>query len=354
MNRLIARVGTVALVMSLAGGSLTACSRSDASSANAAKQLRLGYFANLTHATALVGVKEGFLKDALGDVELKPQTFNAGPAAVEALFAGSIDAAYIGPNPAINAFVKSKGEAIRIIAGATSGGASLVVQPDIKGVNDLLGKRVASPQLGNTQDVALRYWLKKQGVATSITGSSDVTLAPTENSTSLQLFKDKAIAGAWVPEPWASRLVLEGGGKVLVNEADTWPNGQFVTTQLVVRTKFADANPAAVEALLEGHVKTTNWIAANPADAKQAANGQLDALTTKKLAQDVLDRAWKQLTITEDPLPTTLKTSADHAFEVGTIKEQADLQGIYDLTALNKILVAAGKKPVSSAGLGKE
>jgi len=354
MNRLFRRISAAALVVTVAGGGLTACSSSEASSPNAAKELRLGYFTNLTHATALIGVKDGYFKEALGDVGLKTQTFNAGPAAVEALFSNSIDAAYIGPNPAINAYVKSKGEAVRIIAGATSGGASFVVQPQIKGVEDLKGKTVSSPQLGNTQDVALRYWLKEQGVDTSVTGSSDVTITPTENSNSLQLFRDKEIAGAWVPEPWASRLVLEGGGKVLVDESSQWPDGQFVTTHLLVRTKFLEENPAAVEALLQGHVKATEWINANSEQAKNDANAQLEELTTKKLSEKVLDRAWEQLTITENPVASTLQVSADHAFEAGTLREKADVKGIYDLSILNKILVAQNQKPVSAAGLGRE
>jgi NitT/TauT family transport system substrate-binding protein len=346
--RAVAAIGA----LTLAAGALTACG-SNSTGSGSSNTLRLGYFTNLTHATALVGVKEGFFQQSLGGTELKTQTFNAGPTAIEALLAGAIDATYIGPNPSINAFVKSKGDAIRIIAGATAGGASLVVQPTIGSAADLKGQTVASPQLGNTQDVALRYWLKQQGVQTSVTGSSEVNIAPTDNATTLQLFKDKKIAGAWVPEPWASRLVLEGGGKVLVNEASQWPGGRFVTTQLIVRTKFLQENPTAVDALLKGHVKTTEWIAANPAKARLDANAQLKALTTKELTPQVLARAWSQLTITVDPIASTLQACADHAYEVGTLKEQADLKGIYDLAPLNKILVAQGKKPVSAAGLGQ-
>jgi NitT/TauT family transport system substrate-binding protein len=199
--------------------------------------LRLGYFPNVTHAPAILGVENGTFAKALGkDVGLETKTFNAGPAAVEALLAGALDASYIGPNPAINAFAKSKGEAIRIIAGATSGGAALVVKPSITKAADLKGKKVASPQLGNTQDVALRAWLGEQGLKTNPQGGGDVSILPQENSQTLDTFKAGDIDGAWVPEPWVSRLVQEGSGKVLVDEKELWPGGRFVTTHLIVRT----------------------------------------------------------------------------------------------------------------------
>lgn len=346
------RIGAAVLSVSLLAAALMACgSSSDVE--DKASEIRLGYFPNLTHATALVGVEKGFFTDALGDVTLSTQTFNAGPAAVEALFGGGLDATYIGPNPAINAFVKSDGEAIRIISGATSKGAQFVVQPDISSADDLLGKTVSSPQLGNTQDVALRSWLKKEGIATDVNGGGDVSIVPQENATILQQFQDGAIAGAWVPEPWASRLVLQGGGKVLVDEIDEFPRGEFVTTQLIVRTDFLNANPDIVEALLRGHVTTNDWIAENNEAAEKLANDELGELSGKPLPNDVLNRAWGNITTTNDPIATSLKTDADNAADVGVTK-QADLTGIYDLSLLNKVLTDNGTKPVSAAGLGKE
>src|SRR6185503_16835037 len=200
--------------------------------------VRLGYFPNVTHAPALVGVEGGLFQKALGKNTLDIKTYNAGPEEVTALLAGALDIGYIGPNPSVNAYVQSNGEAVRVVGGSTSGGAYLVVKPDINKASDLKGKRVASPQLGNTQDVALRAWLKKQGLKTDTQGGGDVSIKPQDNSQTLDTFKQGVIAGAWVPEPWATRLVKEGGGKVLVDERSLWPGGQFVTTHLIVSTSF--------------------------------------------------------------------------------------------------------------------
>ena len=342
----------------LAVTGLTACSSSAAttptgSTSAQAPALRLGYFANITHALPLIGVQDGTYAKELGSTKLETQVFNAGPAAVEALFAGSIDAAYVGPNPAINAFTKSNGQAVRIVAGASSGGAQLVVQPSIADAAGLKGQTVASPQLGGTQDVALRYWLRQQGLSAPVTGTGDVTVAPQENSQTLDLFKQGKIAGAWVPEPWASRLVLDGGGKVLVDEKTLWPQGAFVTTQLIVSTDFLAKYPGTVAKLLAAEAVTLDAVKADPSKAKATANEALKALTGKTLEPAVLDRAFDDLTLTLDPIASTLQASADHGVEVGTTKK-ADLSGIYDLTLLNALLKQRGEKPVSAAGLGKE
>jgi NitT/TauT family transport system substrate-binding protein len=337
----------------LAASGLAACSSSQASTnaTSDAATLRLGYFANITHALPLIGVQDGTYAKALGSTKLETQIFNAGPAAVEALFAGSLDAAYLGPNPAINAFTTSDGEAVRIVAGASSGGAQLVVAPQYTTAASLKGTTLATPQLGGTQDVALRYWLKQNGLSAPTTGTGDVTIAPQENSQTLDLFKQGKIAGAWVPEPWASRLVAEGGGKVLVDEPTLWPQGAFVTTHLVVATAYLKAHPGTVTKLLEGEANTLDEVKADPAKAKETANAALKALTGKQLKPGVLDRAWTQLTLTLDPIASTLQTAADHGVEVGTSKK-ADLAGIYDLALLNAVLTARGQPTVSDAGLG--
>lgn len=338
---------------------LAACGTSSADdnaaggTAAEAPTLRLGYFANVTHALPLIGVQDGTYAKALGSTKLETQVFNAGPAAVEALFAGAIDATYIGPNPAINAFVKSNGEAVRIVAGASSGGAQLVVQPDIASAADLKGKTIASPQLGGTQDVALRYWLKQQGLSAPVQGAGDVTVAPQENAQTLDLFKAGKIAGAWVPEPWASRLVLEGGGKVLVDEKTLWPDGAFVTTHLIVSTEYLKKYPGTITKLLTAEADTLDAVTKDPAKAKETANAALLALTTKQLKPEVLDRAWENLTLTLDPVASTLQVSADHGVEVGTT-QKADLKGIYDLSLLNALLKSRGESAVSAAGLGTE
>lgn len=339
------------IVAALLGLVLAAAGCSTASSAKGGATLRLGYFANVTHATAVVGVERGTFAAKLGTTKLETQVFNAGPAAVEAIFAGAVDAAYLGPNPAINAYVRSKGRALRIVAGATSGGAALVVQPGITSPAQLRGTTLATPQLGNTQDVALRAYLERHGMRTDPQRGGDVTIAPTENATTLQLFKDRKIQGAWLPEPWASRLVIEAGASVLVNEKDLWPGGQFVTTHLVVATKFLVEHPDLVQRLLEAHVETTAWIAKNEAETKTVINVALERLTHKALPEPVLDRAFAELTITNDPVATSLATSAQHAVDADLLDE-ADLAGIYDLRLLNQVLTTTGGTPVTDNGLG--
>ena len=232
--------------------------------------LRLGFFPNVTHGPAVVGLEGGAFENALGDnVTLEPVPFSAGPAAIEALFADAIDASFIGPNPAINGYAQSNGEALRIVSGSTSGGAFFVVKPEITKPADLAGKKIATPQLGNTQDVAARAWLKDEGFTTDTAGGGDVSIIPQENSITLDAFKNGEIDGAWVPEPWATRLIQEGGGTILVDEADLWPDGQYVTTHLIVATKFLDEHPDVVKQLIEGELDAIDEIEQNPEASEQ-------------------------------------------------------------------------------------
>ncbi|APX02989.1 ABC transporter substrate-binding protein [Arthrobacter sp. QXT-31] len=321
-----------------------------------ADELKLGYFGNITHAPALVGVKQGLIAKSLGETRLSTQVFNAGPAAIEALNAGAIDATYIGPNPAINSFVKSKGESVSIIAGAASGGAQLVVKPEIKSAADLKGKTLASPQLGGTQDVALRAWLGEQGYETTPDGGGDVAINPTENAQTLKLFQDGKLDGAWLPEPWASRLVLQAGAKVLVDEKDLWDGsltgkpGEFPTTILIVNRKFAAEHPQTVEALLKGHVDAVKWLNDTPSAEKAAViNAALKQDAGKALAQNVIDRSLKNIVFTVDPLAGTYQKLLQDGVDAGTTK-QADLNGLFDLRALN----AASTEKSSAAGLGRD
>ena len=340
------RLAPVVLAMGLVAA---ACGGGGSSSAKSSGHvdLRLGYFPNLTHATALVGVANGiFTKDLGSNVTLQTKTFNAGPAAVEALFSNSLDITYVGPNPAINAFQKSNGQAVRLIAGATSGGAGLVVKPSINGPADLKGKKLASPQLGNTQDVALRNWLKKNGLNTTAEGGGDVQILPQDNAQTLDTFKSGQIDGAWVPEPWTSRLVIDGKGKLLVNEASVWPDGKFLTTTVIVRTQFLKDHPDVVKNFLKGHVEATNYINSHPAEAQQAANQAIAQLTGKALAAQVVQSAWKDLTFTWDPLASTLREEATDAQTVGLLNN-TNLKGLVDVAPLNSVLKADGKGSVS-------
>ena len=307
--------------------------------------LRLGYFPNLTHAPALAGLKKGFFATALGsDVTVETHSFNAGGDAVTAILSNSIDAAFVGPSPTTNAFVQSHGQAIRVVAGATSGGALLVVKPSITSVKELKGKKIADPQLGATQDVALRWFLKSNGFATDTAGGGAVSILPQDNSQTLTAFKQGQIDGAWVPEPWASRLVIEGNGKVLVDERDLWPHGKFVTTNLIARTDFLRGHPTQIRALLEGLYQSVAYLNSNPTDAQTLTNKAIAEITGKKLAAGVVSAAWPHLAFTLDPLPATLKISADHAHDVGLLA-RVHLKGLYDLTLLNQVL-AAHMEPV--------
>src|SRR5579871_343356 len=309
--------------------------------------IRVGAFPNITHAQAMVGKANGRFDKAMGpQVKVQWTSFNAGPSAIEALFAGAIDMTYVGPNPAINGYVRSNGEALRVIAGAASGGASLVVRNDagINGPEDFHGKRVASPQFGNTQDVALRNWLKKNGLKTNDKGG-DVQIVPMANPDQLTLFLKKDLDAAWAPEPWATRLIHEGNGRLLVDERSLWPNGQFVIGLLVVNTKFLQAHPDLVKNWIRANVDLTDWINAHPADAKKLLNAQIQRETGKSLPADVLDEAFSRLQITSDPLHSALSTAAQQAFDDGFLgRQMPDLSGLYDLSLLNQVLAEKNRK----------
>ncbi|MDR6506908.1 ABC transporter substrate-binding protein [Arthrobacter oryzae] len=356
------------LVALIAGGAVVASNLNSgtqsqpaaAVAAAPAAELKLGFFGNVTHAPALVGVKEGFIAKSLGGTKLSTQVFNAGPAAIEALNAGAIDATYIGPNPAINSFVKSQGESVSIIAGAAAGGAQLVVKPEIAAAADLKGKTLSTPQLGGTQDVALRAWLAGQGYKTNPDGSGDVAINPTENAQTLKLFQDGKLDGAWLPEPWASRLVLQAGAKVLVDEKDLWDGsltgkpGEFPTTILIVNKKFAAEHPDTVKALLKGHAESVKWLNSAAADEKSTViNAALKDASGAELKPDVIERSLKNIVFTVDPLAGAYKKLLQDGVDAGTTK-QADINGIFDLTALNSVTAETGGDKVSAAGLGKE
>ena len=312
--------------------------------------VNLGYFPNLTHAVALVGVGQGTFQNALGPNEkLATKTFNAGPAEIEALFAGDIDIGYVGPSPAVNGYVKSHGQALRIIAGAASGGALLIVRPqaNIQTPSDLANKKIADPQLGGTQDVSLRYYLQQHGLQAADKGGN-VQVIPTDNATIVTLFKQGKIDGAWVPEPWATRLVVEGKGKVFVDERTLWPDGKFITTDVVVRTAFLNAHPDLVSKFLQAHVDTIQYILSNPESAKSITNAQIKLITGKALPSNEIDMAYDHLDITYDPLTSTLQESANRAFALGFLgSTKPDLTGIFDLGPLNQVLASKGLTTVS-------
>jgi NitT/TauT family transport system substrate-binding protein len=351
-----ARTLTAAIAVTLLTA-VGACSRADSGDAGAAQpnqdkgpaaELRLGYFPNVTHAAALIGLENGLFAKELGGTTLTPTKFNAGPEEVNALLGGSLDAGFIGSGPAINAYAKSNGEAVRLISGATSGGAQLVVRSDITKPEDLAGKTVVTPQLGNTQDVALKKWLKDKGL------TDKVQVTNLENAQTLDSFKKGEVQAAWLPEPWSSRLVLEAGATVLVDEKELWPNGKFPTTVLIVRTAYLNDHPQTVQALLRGLVASIDFAGANKTEAQAAVNKQLKELTGKDLSQPVTERAWSGIELTLDPIAGQFPQLAKDAVTAGVAKEAANVAGYADLTQLNAVLKQLGKSEVDPSGLDKK
>ncbi|HSP54456.1 MAG TPA: ABC transporter substrate-binding protein [Dehalococcoidia bacterium] len=309
--------------------------------------LHLGYFANVTHAEPLVGLNNGIFAQELGaNVTIDQKTFNAGPDVITALFAGEIDASFIGPNPAVNGYVKSDGKDVRIVSGAASGGALLIVQPGITKVADLANKKIASPQLGNTQDVALRAFLKANGLGAQENGGN-VQVIPTANADSLTAFQNRQIDGAWVPEPWATRLILEGGGHVLVDEKSLWPDNKFATTVLIVRTDFLKEHPEVVERLIRANVKTVQWINGHSEEAKKLVNDAIKTITSKGLKDEVINGAWANLEFTYDPVTASVRTSAQNAYDLGLLRDKPALKDLFDLSILDRVLAKEGLAAVS-------
>ena len=315
------------------------------------KVFRLGYFPNITHGQAVIGVGNGDYQKVLGDnIELKTFTFNAGPSAIEALFAKQVDATYIGPNPTVNGYVVSQGKDVRVIAGASSGGAVFVVRNDsgIQSPKDFAGKKFASPQIGNTQDVALRKYLLDNGYKTKDKGGN-VEVLPVKNPDILTLFLKKEIDGAWVPEPWGEKLIKEGNGKLFLDERTLWPDGKFVTANIIVNPEYLRSNPDVIKKFLEAHVNETQWINNHKEDALKTFNIELKRLTGQTIPDDQLKEAFSRLELTYDPLQQTLIKSANDAFDVGFLgKTRPDLTGIFELNILNQVLKDKGLESITS------
>ena len=318
------------------GTSSSASSKSSSGSgsgSSAPVTVRLGLLANITHAPALIAIQKGYFTKDLGSNKLTSTVYNTGTLETTAILAGQLDVAYVGPNPAINAFQKSGGTSIKIISGVATGGASMVVKPSVTSAADLKGKTIDTPSLGNTQDVAIRYYLKQHGLATTTTGGGDVTIKPTTpNSNAVLQFQSGQIAGASEPSPYDVEMVKDGG-KVLFSEPG-------VTTIMVVTQTFLKAHPDVVNDLLKANIQAEDYIKSSPSDAQTSANTELTTLSGKGIKASVLPDAFKEITFTNDPNQASLKTDADQAVSLGLLKP-VNLDGIYDLGPLNKVLASA-------------
>lgn len=335
-------------VIAVGALALAGCAGGAAASSDdgAPDEVTIGYFPNLTHAPAIIGLADGHFQDALGeDVEIKTATFNSGTEEIEALFAGGIDIGFIGPSPTVTGWQKSDGQALHVIAGTAANGAALVVREGIDSPDDLEGTVIATPSLGNTQDVAARYWLKEQGYETDTEGGGDVSIQPQDNATALTALQNGDIDGAWVPEPWATRMIEDAGAQVLVNEPDLWEGGQFVTTNVIVRTAFLEEHPEAVSDFLEGLLATLDAIEADPSAAQATVASEIGAITGSTPNAEQLAAAWENVVFTADPLASTLVEQAEHAIDLGLL-EETDLTGLYVLTPLNELLEARGLEAV--------
>ena len=309
-------------------------------------EIRLGYFPNITHAQALYARATGYYETNAA-LRIKWVSFNAGPTAIEAVFSDAIDATYVGPNPAITGFLRSHGEKFAIVAGSASGGAALVVRADsgVKSERDFAGRTIATPQLGNTQDVAARVWLREKGYRLRDRGG-DVNLIPLSNADQLTMFKKKQLDAAWTIEPWVSRLELEVGGKVLLEEKELWPDGKYVTTHLVVSRSFLAKAADTIVELLRAHVEITQLILSNKPAAIKVLNSQLKNETSKSLKDVVIQQAMDRVELTWDPLPSTLYRAAEAAHKIHFIRSKPDLNGIYELHFLNQVLREKNLPPI--------
>jgi len=329
-------VGIVVIVLfSILG---IALSSSDTSNEN---KIRIGYFPNIGHAIPIVGIEEGFFEKSIGDqVKIETRVFDSGPQAIEALFADSIDLAYVGPGPAINGFLNSENHNIKILAGAASGGASFIVHPnsEINSASDFAGKKIAAPQIGNTQDVSLRHYLSENGLKPAEKGGS-VIVYNISNPDIYTLFVKGDIDGAWVAEPWATILETELGGKRLFHEEELWPNNEFASVLLIGNADYVKKNKKFMIPFLNSHHTTTIWISEHPVETRIVFNDFLNSYLGQSLSDDVVDIALSNLVITADPLPDSVFSFAERADALGYLGRNGyDLSEIFLYFDINSLM----------------
>lgn len=294
--------------------------------------VRVAFFPNIGHSIAIIGLQKGFFPEKLGNqTNIQTRLFDSGPQVIEAMFSNQIDIAYVGPGPAISGFIQSNGKSIKIIAGAASGGASLVVHPhsNIKSVADFPGKRIAAPQIGNTQDVSLRSFLYQNNLKPVERGGS-VYVINVQNPDIFTLFAKGELDGAWVPEPWATRLVQQLGGIRLFHEEDLWPSKEFSSVVLIVRTEYLEKHPDVVQKWLQAHIQTSDWINAHPDETEIIFNNFLKQKVGKPLPPKILHEAFSNLKITYEPFESSIYTFAERANSLGYLGRHGyNLDGIF-------------------------
>lgn len=350
--RVFAAVTVLCLALAVAG-----CTAASGASKDAKPVVRIGYFANLTHAPAMIARQQKLFEKALAEkAHVEYTVFTAGPTAIEAMRGRAVDITYVGPNPAITGYIATDGTLLSVISGATSGGAKFIVKPELAPaieskptraeVDGLRGAILASPQLGGTQDVALRNYLRIKDIPTDGSAGS-ATVSPSDNATTLALLQKGDIDGAWVPEPWATRLVQEGGGKVFLDEASLWPDGAFVTTHLISSKPFLNKYPGLVRAVLTANQQAIEFLndPSNHSDAVAQVQAELFAQTGKTLGDAVIESAWPSLQFTSDPQAETLVENFGAAVKVGQLRGyfSDDIRGIYELAILNSIRRQSGE-----------
>lgn len=310
-------------------------------SENHEKKIRIAFFPNIGHAVPIIGLEKGFFKESIGNnISLETRIFDSGPQVIESLFANSIDLAYVGPGPAINGFLNSKDQNIRILAGAASGGASFIVHPnsEINSIKDFEGKRIAAPQIGNTQDVSLRYYLSQNGLKPAEKGGT-VIVYNIPNPDIYTLFTKGDVDGAWVAEPWATILELELGGKRLFHEEELWHEGKFASVLLIANINYVQENPQVVSNFLDAHHRTVDWINKNPVQTRTIFNDFLDSYLGQPLPDEIVDVALSNILITGDPIPDSVESFAQKADSLGYLGRNGyNLDGIFYQIDSNSII----------------
>src|SRR5438094_2642335 len=312
MKTLVAVIGALVLFLRIAG-------------AEEKTTIRFGHFPNITHAQGVVAHAlsrqgKGWFEERLGpNVEIQWFTYNAGPSAMEAIFAGSLDISYVGQGPALNAHFKSKGEEIRVISGAANGGAALLVKADgpIKVPADFRGKKIATPQLGNTQDISCRAWLKNQGFKVTQLGG-DVMVLPTANPDQLLLFQGGGVDAVWTVEPWVTRLEREAKAKVFLEDKDV------ITTWLVSSTKFLSSQRDLAKKIVAANAELTDWIQKNPDEAQKLLIDELAAETKTTFAPDAVSPAWKRIKFTTAVPNELIAKAVQDGKDAGFLKGNTD------------------------------